>query len=133
MQDVTLGNLDVANARPQGVCRMEVANKLRREVNKIEKGYVDQGVAEVVPSVVFVDEVSICSPSTIRDSNVMEIQVHMLDIECFIYLNSLLEPSMAPTVILATNRGHSLVCGTTDIGIPVDLLYRFRHVFLLCR
>ena len=31
---------------------------------------------------------------------------------------------MAPTVILATNRGHSLVRGTTDIGIPIDLLDR---------
>jgi RuvB-like protein 1 (pontin 52) len=52
----------------------------------------------------------------------------MLDIECFTYLNSLLESPMAPTVILATNRGNALVRGTTDIisphGIPVDLLDR---------
>lgn len=52
----------------------------------------------------------------------------MLDIECFTYLNALLESPMAPTVILATNRGNSLVRGTTDIvsphGIPVDLLDR---------
>ena len=52
----------------------------------------------------------------------------MLDIECFTYLNALLESPMAPTVILATNRGRSLVRGTTDIvaphGIPVDLLDR---------
>ena len=56
------------------------------------------------------------------------IQVHMLDIECFTYLNALLESAMAPTVILATNRGNALVRGTTDIvsphGIPVDLLDR---------
>jgi len=87
-----------------------VTDKLRREVNKVVKGYVDQGVAEVVPGVVFIDE------------------VHMLDIECFTYLNALLESPMAPTVILATNRGNSLVRGTTDIisphGIPVDLLDR---------
>ena len=47
----------------------------------------------------------------------------MLDIECFTYLNARLESSMAPTVILATNRGNSLVRGTTYIvaphGIPV--------------
>lgn len=52
----------------------------------------------------------------------------MLDIECFTYLNALLESPMAPTVILATNRGQALVRGTTDIvsphGIPVDLLDR---------
>ena len=71
MQDVTLGDLDAANARPQGgqdimsvmgslvkSGRTEVTDKLRREVNKIVKGYVDQGVAEVVPGVVFIDEVS---------------------------------------------------------------------------
>ena len=55
----------------------------------------------------------------------------MLDIECFTYLNALLESPMAPTVILATNRGHSLVRGTTDIvaphGIPVDLLDRYAY------
>lgn len=53
----------------------------------------------------------------------------MLDIECFTYLNALLESPMAPTVIFATNRGNSLVRGTTDIvaphGIPIDLLDRY--------
>jgi RuvB-like protein 1 (pontin 52) len=52
----------------------------------------------------------------------------MLDVECFTYLNSLLESAMAPTVILATNRGNALVRGTADVvsphGIPVDLLDR---------
>ncbi|KLO17382.1 RuvB-like helicase 1 [Schizopora paradoxa] len=123
VQDVTLGDLDTANARPQGgqdimsvmgslvrSGRTEVTEKLRREVDRVVKGYVDQGVAEVVPGVVFIDE------------------VHMLDIECFTYLNALLESPMAPTVILATNRGRSLVRGTDDIvsahGVPVDLLDR---------
>lgn len=52
----------------------------------------------------------------------------MLDIECFTYLNALLESAMAPTVIFATNRGNAAVRGTTDVvsphGIPVDLLDR---------
>lgn len=52
----------------------------------------------------------------------------MLDIECFTFLNALLESPLAPTVVLATNRGNALVRGTTDIvaphGIPVDLLDR---------
>lgn len=43
---------------------------------------------------------------------------------------------MAPTVILATNRGNALVRGTTDIvaphGIPVDLLDRFVSLHLSC-
>jgi len=49
--------------------------------------YIDQGVAELVPGVLFIDE------------------VHMLDIECFTYLNRALESSLAPIVIFATNRG----------------------------
>jgi len=123
VQDDTLGDQDNANARPQGgqdimsvmshlvkSQRTEVTEKLRREVDRVVKGYVDQGVAEIVPGVVFIDE------------------VHMLDIECFTYLNILLESPMAPTVVLATNRGTSLVRGTTDIvsahGVPVDLLDR---------
>ena len=32
-------------------------------------------------------------------------QVHMLDIECFTFLNRALESSLAPIVIFATNRG----------------------------
>ncbi|KDQ52037.1 hypothetical protein JAAARDRAFT_184626 [Jaapia argillacea MUCL 33604] len=123
VQDLTLGDLDSANARPQGgqdimsvmgslvkSNRTEVTEKLRREVNKVVRGYVEQGVAEIVPGVVFIDE------------------VHMLDIECFTYLNALLESPMAPTVIFATNRGNSLVRGTSDVvaphGVPVDLLDR---------
>ena len=32
-------------------------------------------------------------------------QVHMLDIECFSFLNRALEDDMAPIVVMATNRG----------------------------
>lgn len=72
---MTLGDLDAANARPQGgqdimsvmgslvkSGRTEVTEKLRKEVNKVVKSYVDQGVAEVVPGVVFIDEVRPCFP-----------------------------------------------------------------------
>lgn len=37
---------------------VEVTDKLRREVNKVVKSNADQGIAEVVPGVIFVDEVS---------------------------------------------------------------------------
>ncbi|KAH9952346.1 TIP49 C-terminus-domain-containing protein, partial [Russula compacta] len=115
VQDVTLATSICQCAasrwsRHYELGRTEVTEKLRHEVNKVVQGYVEQGVAEVVPGVVFIDE------------------VHMLDIECFTYLNALLESPMAPTVILATNRGQTLVRGTLDIvsphGIPVDLLDR---------
>lgn len=52
----------------------------------------------------------------------------MLDIECFTYLNRALESSIAPIVILASNRGITTIKGTEDLssahGIPPDLLPR---------
>ncbi|KAJ5669998.1 AAA family ATPase pontin [Penicillium maclennaniae] len=123
VQDVTLHDLDMANARPQGgqdVMSMmgqlmkpkktEITDKLRQEINKVVNRYIDQGVAELVPGVLFIDE------------------VHMLDIECFTYLNRALESSISPIVILASNRGNTVIRGTDDIsaahGIPPDLLAR---------
>lgn len=76
VQDVTLHDLDVANARPQGgqdvVSMMgqlmkprktEITEKLRGEINKVVNKYIDQGVAELVPGVLFIDEVCITSRS----------------------------------------------------------------------
>jgi RuvB-like protein 1 len=52
----------------------------------------------------------------------------MLDLECFTYLNRALESPLSPIVILASNRGHTVVKGTTALqsshGIPPDLLPR---------
>jgi len=75
-QDVTLHDLDASNAKPQGgqdVMSMmaavgkpkktEITEKLRTEINRVVNRYIDQGVAELVPGVLFIDE------------------VHMLDIE----------------------------------------------------
>ncbi|WZH46255.1 RuvB-like helicase 1 [Fusarium acuminatum] len=63
VQDVTLHDLDVANARPQGgqdIMSMmgqlmkpkmtEITDKLRGEINKVVSKYIDQGVAELVPA-----------------------------------------------------------------------------------
>lgn len=71
VQDVTLHDLDVANARPQGgqdIMSMmgqlmkpkmtEITDKLRGEINKVVSKYIDQGVAELVSGVLFIDEVS---------------------------------------------------------------------------
>lgn len=65
-------------------------------------------------------------------------QVHMLDMECFTYLNRALESPMSPYVVLASNRGISTIRGTeydgvvggsgegirAPHGIPIDLLDR---------
>jgi RuvB-like protein 1 (pontin 52) len=65
-----LHDLDVANARPQGgqdimslmgqltkPKKTEITDKLRKEINKVVNKYIEQGVAELVPGVLFVDEV----------------------------------------------------------------------------
>ena len=59
---------------------------MRLEINKVVDRYLDQGTAELVPGVLFIDE------------------VHMLDLECFTFLHRALETRIAPIVILATNR-----------------------------
>jgi RuvB-like protein 1 (pontin 52) len=122
VQDVSLHDLDVANAKPQGghdimsmmgsmikSKKTEITEKLRTEINKVVNRYIDQGIAELVPGVLFIDE------------------VHMLDIECFTYLNRALESTLAPIVVFATNRGICTIRGTdlsSPHGIPVDLLDR---------
>lgn len=129
VQDVTLHDLDIANARPQGggdflslmsqinrPKKTEITEKLRLEINKVVNKYIDHGIAELVPGVLFIDE------------------VHMLDIECFTYLNRALESNLAPIVILATNRGICEIRGIdmrSPHGIPVDLLDRLLIIRLL--
>merc|ERR1712100_472233 len=122
VQDVTLHDLDCANARPQGGQdimsvmgsvmkhkKTEITEKLRGEINKVVNRYIDQGVAELVPGVLFIDE------------------VHMLDIECFTFLNRVIESSLSPIIVFATNRGVCTIRGTeivSPLGMPVDLLDR---------
>lgn len=73
VQDVTLHDLDMANARPQGGQdimsvmgqlvkgrRTEVTDKLRAEINKVVNSYIEQGIAELIPGVLFIDEVQSC-------------------------------------------------------------------------
>ena len=126
IQDVTLHDLDLANARPQGgqdimsmmgqllkPKKTEITDKLRKEINKVVNRYIDQGVAELVPGVLFIDE------------------VHMLDIESFTYLHRALESSLSPIVMFATNRGKCTVRGTEIVsphGMPLDLLDRIMIV-----
>merc|ERR1712139_474484 len=122
VQDVTLHDLDQANAKPQGggdiqsimgsfmkPRKTEITEKLRMEINKVVNRYIDQGIAELVPGVLFIDE------------------VHMLDLDCFTFLNRALESTLSPIIIFATNRGICTIRGTEIIsphGMPVDLLDR---------
>lgn len=122
VQDLTLYDLDVANARPAGGQdivsvmgqvlknkKTEITDKLRAEVNKVVNKYIEKGIAELVPGVLFIDE------------------VHMLDLECFSFLNNALESDLSPIVVMATNRGITTIRGTdyqSSHGIPFDMLDR---------
>lgn len=112
---VTLHEVDVINSRTHGFLALfsgdtgEIKAEVREQINAKVAEWREEGKAEIVPGVLFIDE------------------VHMLDIECFSFLNRALENEMAPVVIMATNRGITRIRGTnykSPHGIPLDLLDR---------
>jgi len=112
---VSLHEIDVINSRAQGFLALftgdtgEIKAEIRDQINTKIAEWREEGKAEIVPGVLFIDE------------------VHMLDIECFSFLNRALENDMAPIVVMASNRGISTIRGTNykgPHGIPLDLLDR---------
>jgi len=94
---VTLHEVDVINSRTHGFLALfsgdtgEIKSEVRDQINAKVAEWREEGKAEIVPGVLFIDE------------------VHMLDIECFSFLNRALENEMAPVVIMATNRGMGII------------------------
>ncbi|KAG1254271.1 hypothetical protein G6F68_010934 [Rhizopus microsporus] len=87
----------------------EIKSEVRDQINVKVAEWREEGKAEIVHAVLFIAE------------------EHMLDIECFSFLNRALEDDMAPVVIMASNRGITNIRGTkykSPHGIPVDLLDR---------
>ncbi|CAG8601136.1 10079_t:CDS:10 [Funneliformis mosseae] len=112
---VSLHEIDVINSRTQGFLALfsgdtgEIKPEIRDQINTKVTEWREEGKAEIIPGVLFIDE------------------VHMLDIECFSYLNRALEDERAPVVIMASNRGITRIRGTkykSPHGIPIDLLDR---------
>jgi len=112
---VTLHEIDVINSRTQGFLALfsgdtgEIKPEVRDQINAKVSEWREEGKAEIGAGVLFIDE------------------VHMLDIECFSFLNRGLEDDMAPIVVMATNRGITKIRGTNYTaphGIPLDLLDR---------
>jgi TBP-interacting protein len=115
---VTLHLLDIANARQSedifslffgGRESKEIEPEVRKEVDEYIKTLVQEGRCELLPGVLYVDE------------------VHMLDIEAIAFLNRALESELAPIIIFATNRGMTTIRGTdvkSYFGLPIDLLDR---------
>lgn len=112
---VSMHEVDVINSRQQGFLALfagdtgEIKSEVRDQIDTKVAEWREEGKATIIPGVLFIDE------------------VHMLDIECFTYLNRALESTLAPIVIFATNRGVCTIRGTEVLaphGVPVDLLDR---------
>lgn len=112
---VTLHEIDVINSRTQGFLALfsgdtgEIRSEIRDQIDTKVAEWKEEGKAEIVPGVLFIDE------------------VHMLDIECFSYVNRALEVDLAPVVIMASNRGNTKIRGTdyrSPHGLPLDFLDR---------
>ena len=116
---VSLHEIDVINSRQQGFLALftgdtgEIKAEVREQIDQKVAEWREEGRATIVPGVLFIDE------------------VHMLDMECFSFLNRALESDMAPVLVIATNRGISKIRGTdykSPHGIPLDLLDRLMIV-----
>ncbi len=114
---VTLHDLDVMHARSGSIFSLlfggreerEIPPEVRQRVDQAVKSWVDEGRAEIIPGVLFIDD------------------VHMLDIELFSFLSRAMESELSPIIILASNRGFARIRGTDLIaphGLPPDLLDR---------
>ncbi|KAL0450145.1 UNVERIFIED_CONTAM: RuvB-like 2 [Sesamum latifolium] len=112
---VTLHEIDVINSRTQGFLALftgdtgEIRSEVREQIDTKVAEWREEGKAEILPGVLFIDE------------------VHMLDIECFSFMNRALENDMAPILVVATNRGITSIRGTnyrSPHGIPIDFLDR---------
>nr|WCZ58510.1 TATA box-binding protein-interacting protein RuvB-like 2 [Andalucia godoyi] len=112
---VSLHEIDVINSRAQGFLALfagdtgEIKPEVREQIDTKIAEWKEEGKADIVPGVLFIDE------------------VHMLDMECFSFLNRALESDLAPVLIMASNRGISRIRGTnwkSPHGLPMDLLDR---------
>mmetsp|Transcript_23364 Transcript_23364/g.32733 ORF Transcript_23364/g.32733 Transcript_23364/m.32733 type:complete len:503 (-) Transcript_23364:3-1511(-) len=116
---VSLHEIDVINSRQQGFLALfagdtgEIKAEVREQIDTKVAEWREEGRATLVPGVLFIDE------------------VHMLDMECFSFLNRALESDLAPVLVIATNRGVAKIRGTdysSPHGIPLDLLDRLMIV-----
>jgi len=102
-----------------------LAPALLRTKKKVSE-WREEGKAEIVTGLLFIDE------------------IHMLDVECFSFINRALEDPLAPIIVMASNRGIvkvggsfscSFFCIKFDVqvrggdaasphGVPLDLLDR---------
>ncbi|KAL0214441.1 hypothetical protein P9112_006625 [Eukaryota sp. TZLM1-RC] len=112
---VSLHEIDVINSRQQGFLALfagdvgEIKQEVREQIDEKVAEWREEGRAEVMPGVLFIDE------------------AHMLDLECFAFLNRAMEDETSPLMVFASNRGITTLRGSnykSPHGMPVDLLDR---------
>ena len=118
VRTVTLHDIDASLAAQRTViagftaifeAEKGISSDDRRRTDEIVRKWVDEGKAEIVAGVMFIDD------------------AHLLDLESFAFLTKAMESEFSPVIILATNRGLTRVRGTdveSPHGIPRDLLDR---------
>ncbi len=92
-----------------GATEKEIDPEVRAAVDQQVKEWVEQRRAEIIPGVLFIDN------------------VHMMDIEALSFLTRAMEGELVPIIVMATNRGVTTIRGTNEkapFGLPLDLLDR---------
>lgn len=109
---VSLHEIDVINSRTQGFLALfsgdtgEIKPEIRDQINAKVQEWREENKAEITTGVLFIDE------------------CHMLDVECFSFINRAIESDLAPIIIMASNRGITKIRGTNILsphGVPQDL------------
>ncbi len=115
---LTLDDLDrmVAKRRGEGIFSLflgaeekEIDPEARAAVDQQVKEWVEKGRAEMIPGVMFIDD------------------VHLMDIEALSFISRAMESELVPIIVMATNRGITKIRGTeieSPFGMPLDLLDR---------
>ncbi len=115
---LTLDDLDrmVAKRRGGGIFSLflgveekEIDPEVRAAVDRQVKEWVEEGRAEMIPGVMFIDD------------------AHLMDIEALSFISRAMESELVPIIVMATNRGITKIRGTdieSPFGMPLDLLDR---------
>ncbi len=92
-----------------GVESKEIDPEVRVAVDQQVKEWVEEGRAEIIPGVMFIDD------------------AHLMDIEALSFISRAMESELVPIIVMATNRGVTKIRGTdieAPFGMPLDLLDR---------
>ena len=88
----------------------EIKSEVREQIDTKVSEWRGEGKADIIPGVCSSLARLLKCDASGRAQVLFIDEVHMLDIECFSFINRALESDLAPIVILATNRGSRCSC-----------------------